>query len=124
MKRRVFGTLLASAMVVSGLTVPAAADEIEKPEKITMMVDGTFYTAQNGQDEWVQKFKELTGIELEIIQPDHSSYYDVLSQTIASGELPDVILLNATYYASYASEGILWDMTDAWEASEARAALC
>lgn len=123
MKRRVFGTLLASAMVVSGLTVPAAADEIEKPEKITMMVDGTFYTAQNGQDEWVQKFKELTGIELEIIQPDHSSYYDVLSQTIASGELPDVILLNATYYASYASEGILWDMTDAWEASEARAAL-
>ena len=53
MKRRVFGTLLASAMVVSGLTVPAAADEIEKPEKITMMVDGTFYTAQNGQDEWV-----------------------------------------------------------------------
>ncbi|MCM1064224.1 MAG: extracellular solute-binding protein [Eubacterium sp.] len=89
-----------------------------KPEKITVMVDGTFYTQPNGQAEWVARFKELTGIDLEIIQPDHSSYYDTVSQTIAAQELPDVIILGSSYYSSYASEGILWDMTDAWNNSE------
>lgn len=92
--------------------------DVVKPEKITLMVDGTFYTQPNGQAEWVARFKELTGIELEIIQPDHSSYYDTVSQTIAANELPDVILLGSSYYSSYASEGILWDMTDAWNNSE------
>ena len=51
---------------------------VEKPEEITIMVNGTFYTKANGQDEWLAKFEELTGIKLNIIQPDHSSYYDVL----------------------------------------------
>lgn len=95
-------------------------DGIEKPEEITLMVNGTFYTKANGQDEWISKFEELTGIKLNIIQPDHSSYYDVLSQTFASGEWPDVVLLDSTYYSSYAAEGILWDMTKAWESSEVR----
>ena len=47
---------------------------------------------QNGQEEWVNKWEELTGIELEVIQPDHSAYYDVLGQTLASGpeNWPDV----------------------------------
>ena len=92
--------------------------EVVKPEKITLMVDGTFYTEPNAQKEWAERFKELTGIELEIIQPDHATYYDSVSQTIAANEIPDVILLNSTYYSSYASEGVLWDMTDAWNNSD------
>ena len=61
---------------------------------------------------------ELTGIDLQIIQPDHSQYYDVLGQTIAGGDWPDVVLLGSTYYASYAAEGVLWDMTEAYDNSE------
>ena len=50
------------------------------------MVDGTFQaTLADGQEEWVNKWEELTGIELEVIQPDHNAYYDVLGQTFASG---------------------------------------
>ena len=60
----------------------------------------------------------MTGVEIEIIQPDHDAYYDVVGQTIASGDWPDVILLGSTYYAGYASEGVLWDMTEAWENSD------
>jgi putative aldouronate transport system substrate-binding protein len=96
-------------------------EEIVKPEKITIMVDGTLVTKANGQDEFIAKWEELTGIELEIIQPDHSAYSDVLGQTFASGNWPDVVLLNSAYYAGYASEGILWDMTQAWENSELKA---
>lgn len=59
--------------------VADVADDVEKPEKITIMVDGTFQaTLADGQEEWVNKWEELTGIELEVIQPDHNAYYDVL----------------------------------------------
>lgn len=98
-----------------------AAEEVEKPEKITMMVDGTVVTQANGRDAFEARWEELTGIDLVINQPDHDAYYEQVSQTIASGELPDVILLSANYYSSYAAAGLLWDMTDAYENSELKA---
>lgn len=99
----------------------ATVADVEKPKKITMMVDGTLFTKENGRDAFEAKWEELTGIELDIIQPDHDAYYDVVGQTFASGEWPDVILLGTTYYAGYASEGVLWDMTDTWNNSELKA---
>ena len=95
----------------------SANAEVEKPEKITIFIDGTVVTDANGQDQFIARWEELTGIDLEIIQPDHDAYYDVLQQTIASGDWPDVMILSSTYYSSYAAAGVLWDMTDAWEAS-------
>ena len=102
-------------------TEEVVADDVEKPEKITIMVSGDFQATQaNGQEEWIARWEELTGIELEIIQPDHSSYYDVLGQTLASGPetWPDIIYVGNSYYSGYAAEGVLWDMTDAWNNSE------
>lgn len=97
---------------------PNTEDEVKKPEKITVMVNGTVVTKPNGRDAFEARWEELTGIDLEIIQPDHDAYYDVLGQTLASGDWPDVILLGSTYYTGYASEGILWDMTEAYENGE------
>ncbi len=99
----------------------AAEAEITKPEKITIMADSTLVTQARGRDAFEKKWEELTGIELEIIQPDHDAYYDVLGQTLASGDWPDVILLGSTYYPGYASEGVLWDMTEAYDNSELKA---
>ena len=73
-----------------------AGDEIEKPEKITIMVDATLVTKPNGRDAFQAKWEELTGIKLEIIQPDHDAYSDNIGQTFASGDLPDVVLLNSS----------------------------
>ena len=91
------------------------------PEKITIMVDGTLVTKENGREAFEAKWEELTGVELEIIQPDHDAYTDVVGQTFASGAWPDVILLNSAFYAGYASEGVLWDMTDAYANSDLKA---
>ena len=93
---------------------------IEKPEKITIMVNGNFVTKTNGQEEWIDRWEGLTGIELEVIQPDHDAYYDVLGQTVATGteNWPDVIMTTESYYSGYATEGVLWDMTDAWNKSD------
>ncbi|MCM1385857.1 MAG: extracellular solute-binding protein [Bacillus sp. (in: Bacteria)] len=95
-----------------------AASDVEKPEEITIMVDGTVFTKENGRDEFMAKLEELIGVKINVIQPDHDAYYDNVGQTIASGDWPDVIILSATYYSAYASEGVLWDMTDVYEASD------
>ena len=120
-KRKLMALASSAAMVMASMGIAPAvmADEVEKPEKITMMVDGTVFTQANGQAEFEARWEELNpGIDLVIIQPDHSQYYDVLGQTIAGGEWPDVVLLGSTYYASYAAEGVLWDMTEAYDNSE------
>ena len=94
--------------------------EIAKPEKIKIMVDGTFQaTVGNGQAEWIERWEELTGIDLEIVQPDHDAYYDVLGQMFAGNveDWPDVVLLGSSYYPGYAEEGALWDMTEMWNDS-------
>lgn len=96
---------------------------IEKPEKIKIMVDGTVMTKINNRDAFEKRWEELTGIELEITQPDHDAYYDVIGQTFASGveNWPDAMILSSSYYTGYASEGALWDMSNAWETSDLKA---
>nr|WP_288826910.1 extracellular solute-binding protein [uncultured Clostridium sp.] len=97
-----------------------AENDIKKPEKITIMVNGTVTTKPNNRDAFEKRWEELTGIDLEIIQPDHDAYFDVLGQTFASGpeNWPDAILLQGSFYTGYAEEGALWDMTEAWNNSE------
>lgn len=94
--------------------------DMSKPDKITIMVDGTVPTQENGRDAFEAKLEELIGIDIEIIQPDHSNYYNEVSQTIADGNWPDVIILSSDYMTSYGAEGMLWDMSDAWEKSDLR----
>ena len=90
---------------------------VEKPGKFTVMVDGTVVKETNGAAAFYKYYKELTGLDIEWIRPDHSSYADSVKNTFASGDLPDVVLLNSDYLANFASNGYLWDMTDAWEQS-------
>ena len=118
--KKLAALVLAVAMIMSIMMIPASA-EVTKPEKITIFVDGTVPTQPNGQAQLIARWEELTGIKLEIIQPDHDAYYDVLQQQIASGDWPDVMILSSTYYAAYANEGVLWDMTEAWENSNTKA---
>ncbi len=97
------------------------ADEVVKPDKIKVMIDGTVPTQENYGDDFWKKYTELTGVEVEVIQPDHDAYYDVVGQTFAGRDWPDVIILSSTYYTGYASEGALWDMTDAYANSDLKA---
>ncbi|MCF0131765.1 MAG: extracellular solute-binding protein [Pseudobutyrivibrio sp.] len=103
----------------SDAATEAAADEVVCPDEITIMVDATVFTEPNGRDQFIAKLEELTGIaKINVVQPDHDAYYDVVGQTIASGDWPDVMILGPTYLSGYASQGVLWDMTDAWNNSE------
>lgn len=104
-----------------GGSADASAGGVEKPTELTMMVDGTVFTEENARAEFIAKLEELTGIKINVIQPDHDAYYDVVGQQIASGDWPDVLILGSTYLSSYGSEGVLWDMAPAWESSDLKA---
>ena len=91
--------------------------EITKPGKFTIMVDSTIVTEANGGKEFYKYLSELTGLEMEFIRPDHSGYYDAVGNAFAGSDMPDVVLLSSDYYALYAANGFLWNMTDAWNNS-------
>ncbi|MBR1478180.1 MAG: extracellular solute-binding protein [Lachnospiraceae bacterium] len=90
---------------------------VVKPDKITMMVDGTLISVENGRDEFEAQWEAATGVDLEIIQPEHEVYYDEVTAAFESGELPDVVLLSSTYYTKYAAEEMLADISDYYEGS-------
>jgi len=116
--KRLLAMVLALALCMGMMAVSASA---EGAVKIVMFVDNTILNENNGRDAIEARWEELhPGFDLEIVQPDHSAYYDVLQQRMASGDLPDVLLLSSTYYADYASAGLLWDMTEAWENSQTK----
>ena len=93
------------------------------------MFDGTVFTEANGRDEFEAALEAVISeragypVDLEIIQPDHSSYYDSVSQTFAGDQStwPDIVLLGAAYYASYANSGVLTDISADYENSDVKA---
>lgn len=93
--------------------------EVTKPGKFTVMVDNTVLAEDNGGTQFYDYMKELTGLDIEWIRPDHNTYYDNVGIAFNSeSTMPDVVLLSSDYYSQYASNGLLWDMTEAWENSE------
>lgn len=142
MKKKVVSAILVAAMAMSMVacgskeeavdngnastngTEAAGNDAAAEPEeytleKITMVVNGTLTAnLDNRQDAFEEQWEEAVGVDLEIKQLDHSGYTDAVGRLFASGEYPDVILLSADQYAQYATTGILWDMTEAFDNAE------
>ena len=98
----------------------SASGEVTKPGKFTVMVDSTVVTESNGAQQFYDYLGELTGLDIEWVRPDHSNYYDAVANAFNSDDIPDVVLLSSDYYALYASNGFLWNMTDAWNDSETK----
>ena len=95
---------------------------VEKPEAFTVMVDGTVPRMEEWGDKFDEQLKELTGLDFTVTRPDHNSYYDAVANSMLDASaMPDVIILSSDYLALYASQGLLWDMTDAWNNSATKA---
>ncbi len=107
----------------SSETTTSSQDEIEKPEKITAFIDTIFGSdvEPTSWSAWEDKYKEMTGIDIEFTKPVHNEYYQQLSLAFTTGDIPDAMELGSLYYPTYANNGALWDMTDAWESSELKA---
>lgn len=115
----------ATGSVNAGLTasdvVGSSNASYTKPSSITIMVDGTLITQENGRDEFEKQWEALTGIDLIIIQPEHDIYYEEVEKAFETGELPDAVLLSSTYYTSYAAQNYLADISSYYEGSDLQA---
>ena len=99
----------------------SSSKEVTKPDKFTIMCDSTVVTETNGAAAFYEQLKTATGLDFQWTRPDHSGYYDAVANAFNSDEtMPDVVLLSSDYYALYASNGFLWNMTDAWNSSETK----
>ena len=99
----------------------SSSKEVTKPDKFTIMCDSTVVTETNGAAAFYEQLKTATGLDFQWTRPDHSGYYDAVANAFNSDDtMPDVILLSSDYYALYASNGFLWNMTDAWNSSETK----
>lgn len=103
-------------------TEPTTKASAEKPSKITITCDGTVIKVDDNAQAFYDQLEAALGIDLEFERPDHSGYSDYIGTLFGAGKgnLPDVVLLSADKYATYASLGYLWDMTEAWESSEVK----
>ena len=117
----------ASGGVNSGLlesdVIGSSEGSFTKPSSITIMVDGTLITQENGRDEFEKQWEALTGIDLIIIQPEHDIYYQEVEKAFESGDLPDAVLLSSTYYTSYAAQNYLADISSYYQGSDLQASI-
>lgn len=93
----------------------------EKPTSIKVMWDGTIL--KEGEEDTAALYKayeDAYGFKIEWVRPDHSKYAEYVSQAFASGDIPDVLILSAGNYVTYAAKGALYDFKNDWENSEIR----
>ncbi len=135
MKKRIISMLLVAAMTVSmvacGGSNNASNNDANNTatgteasgeytlDKIVCVVNGTLTaTVDSGQQDFEKQWEEAVGVDLEIVQLDHSSYNEQVGTRFVSGARTDVMVMSADMYAQYATTGILWDMTEAYENAE------
>lgn len=87
----------------------------EAPMKVSIMT--TYYTPEPpGPDNVIVKeFEKRTNTDLDIIWVSSNNYGDKLSVTLASGDIPDLVLLDDPFNAqvrSMVAQGAFWDITD------------
>lgn len=83
------------------------SEELPDIKKIMAFLDTTMLQIHEGQEEFKNEYKRLTGIELEIIQPPHQQYMDKLLIQLASGDLPDVCEVYASHLPQLVNDGVI-----------------
>ena len=85
--------------------------------QISVMVDDAFFSDIHEKESFLKQLEEMTGYSIELIEPEGSSYYDEVEQTLNGSDWPDILLLDSSHYAQYAFRGVLWDMTKSYNHS-------
>lgn len=122
MKKCIFGVILMFCVIglawsgarsqSSGGGGAASAGEVVKPDTITWLAD-VLVSEEDGLKNLVDKYKELTGITLDITKPAHNQYMEKVDLTFATGEAPDVVYIpDATYMQRYAGNNALVNLND------------
>jgi putative aldouronate transport system substrate-binding protein len=104
MRNKGLRILILAMAVAMVLSVAVSGKTIEKPKKITAILDDVL-ALEDGQEEFIKEYGRQTGIQLEITQPPHQQYYEKLKLSFATGDIPDIVEISAPDYVNYALQG-------------------
>lgn len=116
------GSILASCTPFTDKSTDVIKSEIDevgdiiKPKSIRIMAT-TIISPENGSKYIEEEYERRTGIKLILEKPSYCSYYEPLSIAIAANNSPDAFEIGSTYYPQFANDGVLWDMSQAWNES-------
>ena len=99
----------------SGAAAGPSGGPVVKPDKITWLAGTVLLSWEDGLQLLVDKYKEMTGITLEILLPAHNQYFERVDLAFATGEAPDVVYMDAEYRQRYGANGALYDITPSFE---------
>lgn len=109
------GITVFSSLALSHLAKDAATASLpEKPKEISVLLDSCI-TYENGLQDILDEYEKNTGIKLNVEIADNT-VSGKLPFLIKLGEIPDVVELPMNQLLQY--DGLLWDMSDAWENSK------
>ncbi len=123
------GYVLVTGCDDGGKEVSKDAGKIVKPEKITVQIGNDMIEDGPEADKFEEYLERLLSaygdegnIDIEFIRPEDSAYYDEYSSVGCMNERADVRLYSQKFYQIYASSGMFWDMTSAWEETKTKIA--
>lgn len=110
MKKRLL--LLAAAFLIISAVIIPAFEEVQAAKtlpisSISAFLDTNMIRKELGQEFVTAEYKKITGIDLKITQPDHNEYYQKLVIAFASGDLPDIAMVDTDRYLQFINEGAI-----------------
>jgi putative aldouronate transport system substrate-binding protein len=104
MGKRILRIFVFAMAVVMIFSITAFGAKVEKPKKITAILDDIL-KLEDGQDKFAKEYEKQTGIKLLVTQPPHQQYYEKLKLAFSTGDIPDVVEIMAPDYVNYALQG-------------------
>jgi putative aldouronate transport system substrate-binding protein len=114
MKKR-FLLLVSVLFILSVVIIPAFEEVAAKApplSSIKAFLDTNMIRKELGQEFVTAEYKKITGIDLVITQPDHNEYYQKLLIAFASGDLPDLAMVDTDRYLQFIDEGAIIPLND------------
>ena len=102
----------AVCLLLTGCGAPGGQGDGADGGKVTISLDwwGSDARVKSTQQAVAAFEKEHPNIKVEMQYSDWSGYWDKLATSIVGGNAPDVIQIDETYLAAYASQGSLYDL--------------
>jgi putative aldouronate transport system substrate-binding protein len=114
LKKLCYGTAVVfTACIIGALggCRDSGESKIKRPASITWMVHDGLHK-ENASEKWAAEYERLTGVKINLQMVSNNEYKTLRDLAFASGDKPDVFDLDGTYYASFAAQGAICDLTD------------
>lgn len=111
LRKIIGGVVLLGMLIAPAVAFAGGQPEEGQPQEISAYLNRVLI-AEDNREAVLEKHKELTGVELEVVMPPHGQYSQVLSTAVMAGDIPDIMELQTADYPAFAAENLLLPLDD------------